>query len=155
MTYRMVAPRYGMRLQLFGDTVVRKIILTSDHGTRGIHVDSVNDSWAHDAIDAGQAASAMIHQGIHQCPAVMPGSGVYHHSLGFVYHYYIIIFIKYVQRYGFRCDIRLYRLWQSEDNVVFCPDTIASLHRLPVYIYRTILDHFLYKRARQRIDKHG
>ena len=43
----------------------------------------------------------------------------------------------------------------ADEHGVFCPDTIASLHRLPVYIYRTILDHFLYKRARQRIDKHG
>ena len=49
----VVFPRNGVHLQLLRNGVVRHIVLTDDENTGRVHVDAVNDSRSHHAVDTG------------------------------------------------------------------------------------------------------
>src|SRR5207247_1928769 len=53
------------RLELVGECSVRGVGLGDDQGTRGLLVESVDDSWSFDSADAGEIG-AVVQKGVHQ-----------------------------------------------------------------------------------------
>ena len=56
----------GMYRELFCEALVGEIALTDNQGTRCVHIDSVDDSGAQNAVDAGEISAAVIQNRIDQ-----------------------------------------------------------------------------------------
>ncbi len=124
-----VSAHDGMFLQLSSYGEMGCIIFTDDYASCGIPVNAMNDSGTQNAVDPGKAVLTMVHERIHQCIVVMSGSGVNHHTLGFIDHEYIFVFVKDVQRNILRLNFRFYRLRQFKTDLFFRLYPVICLHR--------------------------
>ena len=131
-----------------------KRLLAGDNASGGIPVDAVHNARAQNTVDPGQPVLAVEQQSIDKRPAIMPRCGMNHHSFRFVHHDHIAVLIEDIQRNILGNHIRLYRLRQRKFHRLICPHAIAAPNRDTVHQHMLILYQFLYKRARQRIDKH-
>ena len=90
------------------------IIFTDDDGAGRILIDSVDDSGAQHAVDAGKLSPTVIQYGVDKGMAVMPGCRMDDHILWLVDNQNVAVLIENVQRDVFRLDIRLLRFGQQE-----------------------------------------
>ena len=67
-----VAPRNRMGLQLFCQRIMSAVIFAGNQHSRGILVDSVDDSGAQHSVDAGKLSPAVTEKPVHQCTGIMP-----------------------------------------------------------------------------------
>ncbi len=93
-----VKPLDGMAGKLFGQRVMRSVILDHYNQSAGILVDTVDNTGALDSTDAGQACAAMMDQGIDQGAGKIAGAGMDNQPGGFINNNQIIVFIDHSQR---------------------------------------------------------
>ena len=89
-------------LYLFGQPLMRPIILGNDQQAAGILINPMDNARTQHTIDAGKTAAAMRKQCIHQCTAGVAGRWVHHHTLWLVNHQQVCIFVYHIQgdRFG-------------------------------------------------------
>ncbi len=67
------------------DRIVRLVIFAHNDGSGGVFIDPVDDPRAHNPVNAGKPALAVIHDGIDQRSLIMPGRRVHYHAFRLVY----------------------------------------------------------------------
>ena len=111
---RPVTTRDRVVCKLHGKRLMGGIIFTDDDGAGRILIDSVDDSGAQHAVDAGKLSPTVIQYGVDKGMAVMPGCRMDDHILWLVDNQNVAVLIENVQRDVFRLDIRLLRFGQQE-----------------------------------------
>ena len=107
---RLVAPRYGVYLQLSGKRFVSHIRLCNQQKSAGILIYPVNYSGSYDSVYGRKPVSAMVHHRIDQGAAFIPRCRIHDHSSWLIYHHQIFIFINNLNREGIRYHFQFCRL---------------------------------------------
>ena len=127
-----ITARNAVRLQLFGNALMRPVIFAGNHHTCRVPIDAVYNSRPKNPVDARQAVFTVVQEGIDQCSAGMPGCRVNHHTLGLVDYDDILVFIKNVERNIFRKHLCRLGFRQSDRKAFPRCQWIARLARLAV-----------------------
>ena len=115
----------------------------------GISVDTVHNAGAFFPIDAGKFTAAVIHQSIDQCACIMPWCRMDNHSLGFIYHNHVRIFIKDIQRNILRQNFNFFCFRHFHINHVFFTQFIIGFHAAAIELDMSAFHQFLYSTARK------
>ena len=95
--HRLVYSGQGVVLKLGGQGQVGFVVLGGDDQAGGVPVDAVDNARTQNAVDAGQAGSAVVEQGVDQGAVRMAGGGVDHHAHGLVHHDHVFVLVYHVQ----------------------------------------------------------
>lgn len=110
----------------------------------------MHNARAFDSADAGQAALAVVQQGVDERAIGISRCGMHDHAGFFIDHDQIIVFKKNLQRNLLRrCDVR-HGLGEIDDDDVADFDGIARLARLAIAEDILFADQILDARTRQR-----
>ena len=84
--------------QLCRQSLMGSVVFCHHQYPRCISVDTMHNTRAFFPIDARKLTATVIHQSIDQCACIMTRCRMDNHSLGFIYHNHVRIFIKDIQR---------------------------------------------------------
>lgn len=122
----------GMYRELFCEALVGEIALTDNQGTRCVHIDSVDDSGAQNAVDAGEISAAVIQNRIDQCSAAVACRRMYDHPLGLIDDQKIIILVQNIKRNVFWLHVQFFRFRQKHQNGITGGNLTACFLRFPL-----------------------
>ena len=126
---------------------MRFVVFADNDRTRGVFVDAMDDSRAHDASDPGQIILAVIHDGVDDRAAVMTGGRMYHHIFGLIDDKKVVILIENGKRNIFRCDVRLCSLRNGKDDLIVRFKAVACLLGSSIDKHLIFFDALLNKRS--------
>ena len=98
--------------ELFGKTLVRRVVFGDDEQPGGVLVEPMHDAGTPDATDPGKTVAAMGDQRLHQGSRGMAGRGVNDQACGLIQHEQVVVFIPDVQNPGFADQLARLRLRQ-------------------------------------------
>ena len=122
----------GMYRELFCEALVGEIALTDNQGTRCVHIDSVDDSGAQNAVDAGEISATVIQNRIDQCSAAVACRRMYDHPLGLIDDQKIIILVQNIKRNVFWLHVQFFRFRQKHQNGITGGNLTACFLRFSV-----------------------
>ena len=105
-------------------------IRLADHKHPGrIFVDTVNNSRTQNSVDSRKLSATVKHQSVNQCMRIMACCRVHHHPFWLVDHQQFVVFIKYIQRYILRKNIRFLFLRNIQPDFCSFKKTEAGADR--------------------------
>ena len=143
-----------MHRQLLRDGPVGGVVFAGHQKSRGILVDSVDDSRPELPIDAGKAVPAVEQQGVYQGACAVACRRVHHHALGFIDHDEILILVDDVQGDVFRQErrfLRSLRLRQLDQIPLI--QQVAAFYLAAVYGDAPLFQLLLYMRTTHTLQK--
>ena len=134
----------GMYRELLCEALAGEIALTDNQGTRCVHIDSVDDSGAQNAVDAGEISAAVIQNRIAQCSAAVACRRMYDHPLGLIDDQKIIILVQNIKRNVFWLHVQFFRFRQKHQNGItggvgnslFAPNPPCPRAQIVTFLWR-------------------
>ena len=108
------------------------VIFTDDDGAGRILIDSVDDSGAQNAVDAGEISAAVIQNRIDQCSAAVACRRMYDHPLWLIDDQKIIILVQNIKRNVFWLHVQFFRFRQKHQNGITGGNLAACFLRFSV-----------------------
>ena len=132
MNDRPVLSSNRMHRELFSEALMGEITFTDNQCTRCVHIDSVDDSGAQNAVDAGEISAAVIQNRIDQCSAAVACRRMYDHPLWLIDDQKIIILVQNIKRNVFWLHVQFFRFRKKHQNGITGGNLTACFLRFSV-----------------------